>query len=240
MPFFGKKERRNILIKMYKVVDKGNVMDYFKKNFIDSLLLLASNCSKSEFSYIELNYGEIVANSRKKLETILAKKANNHIECLLATNENSSLYFSLMSLSSKRKPNKKTIKVTLAIEEHNFEYDDLSQVFVSFYELLKIEYGYGFVMSGKYDFENERKVKSNIFGEVVSVEQEDIDFNNNLPMIEEGFLRKLYNTNFLNTAQWNFLEKMNEKGVGEKSRINEHIYLLNLNNEEVNYLNNRL
>lgn len=228
----NKSQQNYKVIKLYIVADSTTAMELRTKECLEVGTRYLIGCAGAEPTRFSLNYGTKQWKTLSKFQTELAKlSVNNIVNAAIGyDHELSSLVFHNTMLNLTRKPQLAPIEFQLAVRGEKCD-EESNQNFVSdFYNIFKFDYGYIVDLGENYDFPTERKVKTGLFSQTVTVDESDRTWRFHIAGVSHGFLKKLYQSNYINQSHLEnpVISSLIERGVGKTKKVNENITLWQL------------
>lgn len=230
MKTFLKKEENFDVLKLYKVFSANNNHKFdlkeclkFCENFFEEFLEVKPNL-------YDLNYGfktwKSYKNYRKTIENIKVRDFSNLT--IYELSSESMFSFSNNTFDSKEKTS--YIEIIIAINKplikNLIKETSFLEKLVNYYDF---NYGYGLFIDKTFDFISERKIKKSFFSffNSSSVSNKDIAWCQNISKLKQGFIKKIYPFNLLNSSQMasNSISQLVDKKIGETINLNDEMVI---------------
>jgi hypothetical protein len=240
MNLFGKKKTENWVIKLFKITDNKKAEKFDMEKCILSVIDSISQHSALKATDFDINYKD----SRKTLNGF-KKALKNQKEIVYSfvgfDSDKTNTYFTVNNpmLNWTEKPKNSSIDISIQIANEFTQLNSIELIAKKLITSFDFEYGYITKLPSNYDSGTERKVKKGLLSTGVEINEIDHVWTFHSVGILDGFIKRLYSTNYLNKSHFVDLatkEMILEYGITEK--ITEKIYKWTLSLEELESLKN--
>lgn len=235
---FNFKKKYFFLIKLYKITDQNSYGQFPTSELvIDCINRLKSLIEFSPTNF-ELNYSKKYK-SLKAFETALTKSEVIY-SCIEFDTEKTDCFFTVANpmLNYTNKPKKSNLELYIQFDEKYFNSTAID-ICASLIEKFGFEYGFVHRFQKKIDGITEKIIKQGLFSSEITISEDDLTWQFHSVGINYGFIKKLYNFNFLNRSQFeNKSIKEQLEKVGETQSISSNMLIWKISDEELKVLNN--
>lgn len=239
MKLFGKKKKtENWIIKVFKITDNKTAESFDMINCILSTIDSISQFSNLKATDFDINYRD----SRKTLNGFkkALKKQKEIVYSFVGFNSNeTSTYFTISNpmLNWTEKPENSFIRISVQIPSEYIEQEFIEDIAERLFKNYDFEYGYITTLPVNYDSSTERKMKRGLFSTSVKSDKSDAVWTFHSVAIRDGFIKRLYFTNYLNKSHFNdssLKEVISNNGITKN--VGKSIRKWSLNSEELEKL----
>jgi hypothetical protein len=240
MNLFRKNKTENWVIKLFKITDKK-----IAENFDMEKCILLTIDSISQFSDLKATDFDINYKDSKKTLNGFKKALKKHNEIVYSFvgfgSNKTNTYFTLNNpmLNWNEKPEKSSIDISIQIASEFVELNSIEQIAEKLIKSFDFEYGYITKLPSNYDSGTEGKIRKSLFTTRVESNQFENIWTFHLVGILEGFIKRIYQINYLNKSHFSELEtKQLILKYGNKEKISEKISKWTLSLDEIKSLEN--
>ncbi len=246
---FWKKKKQFDIIKLYKVVDINQAKTFQCKEVFRACTEFFKDCTDEYPNHYSLNYSNKSWKTLQGFEKKLRKHDNIDLVWLYASYspEWDSFYENHFSIgnammNSREPPYTSYIDIIITIEKGKLSSNKLYQFLESLTGGFKFDYGYVVSLREGFSANNERKDKVGLFGLESTVEEIDLRWSNNVCGVKEGYIRNIYNLNFLNASHLEqaIIKELMIDDVGTTSKLDGNITIWELTDEELKRAKSKL
>lgn len=235
---FDFKKKYFYLIKLYKITDQNNSEKFPASKLISESIDELKSLIKTSPTEFELNYSKKYK-SQRTFETDLSKSEIIYSYIGFDT-EKTKCHFTVNNsmLNYANKPKNSAFELYIQFDERYFN-STVFEICVSLINNFGFEYGFIHRFPQSIDGSTEKKIKRSLFSSGIEITENDLIWQFHSVGINHGYIKKLYNYNFLNKSQFeNSSIKEQIEKVGENEFISPNILLWKISDEELKILNN--
>ena len=225
---------RNVL-NLYRIVSLEEARAFDVGKLLSSVIEKLDDATGAHPNSFDINYRDVRKTTKTFLKAI-DKRKEVVFACAGYGAGRPLLSFSNHLLNSTEPPPLDSIDLTIDFyAEHPIE--TLYSIVSKAAETLEFDYGYIAKLPVTHDSLTERKVKRSLFGlsESISITASDHFYSKHIPAVKHGYLRSLYNHNFLNDSHLSniHIDALIKDGIGRLSQFNDGITLWSLEDDEI-------
>ncbi|MBK7131128.1 MAG: hypothetical protein IPH66_17460 [Crocinitomicaceae bacterium] len=238
MKLFFKKEPENWILKLYRITDKNSALEFDAESCaLLAVELVEKECHLSATDFV-INFQNSIHSLSEWKKKVKSQKEIAYSYIGFNSNKtNSFLTLSNPMINCTAKPEFSYIEICIQISSKFADQSTIENISENLIVRYDFEYGYCIKLPSNYNAGNERKIKKNLFSSSVEVSEIDHRWNFHLIGIKSGFIKQLYNINFLNESHFSapcFKELI--KTHGKSTKINGSIQKWTLSSTELESL----
>jgi hypothetical protein len=235
---FDFKKKHFYLIKLYKITDQNSAKKFPTSKLIYKCIDELKSLIEISPTDFELNYSKKYK-SLKTFESALSKSEVIY-SCVGFDTEKTKCYFTVDNsmLNYVNKPKNSTIELYIQFDEKYFNSNTI-KICTTLINNFGFEYGFIHRFPKSIDGSTEKKIKRGLFSSGIKITENDLIWQFHSIGINHGYIKKLYNYNFLNKSQFENLSiKEQLEKVGENEFISPNMLLWKISDEELKKLIN--
>ncbi|UOK41631.1 MULTISPECIES: hypothetical protein [Flavobacterium] len=235
---FDFKKKYFYLIKLYKITDQNSAEKFPTSKLISESIDELKSLIEIPPTDFELNYSKKYK-SLKTFETALSKSEVIYSYVGFDT-EKTKCYFTVDNsmLNYTNKPKNSTIELYMQFDEKYFN-NNAIKICQSLINNFGFEYGFIHRFPKNIDGDTEKKIKRGLFSSGIEITENDLIWQFHSIGINHGYIKKLYNYNFLNKSQFeNSMIKEQLEKYGKNEFISPNMLLWKISDEELKKLIN--
>jgi hypothetical protein len=238
MGIFILKKKYYYAIKLYKIVDGLNAQSFPTAQLTERLVGYFHQAFESSPDFLTVNYGKEYK-TFDGFNKALKKKSEIDQVFVAFDSERTNCYFSLSNpvTYAKKKPQNSMIELIICLGEDFFNADKSKQLVKELLQDYDFEYGYIQKFEKNVSSTTERRMKVNFL--YTSSDGHPIDrvWPFHSVGIKHGYLKKLYNVNYLNKSQFDDKDlKILIDTFGIKERLGDNILCWTISDKDIEEL----
>jgi hypothetical protein len=238
MGFFGPKKKYYYAIKLYKIVDGVKDREFSSSELVEKLIEYFHKEIGLDPNYLNINYQKEFK-TLVGFRTAMKKHSEPDLVYIGFDSDKTKCLFSLNNpvTYSNDKPQNSLIDLVICIGEEYFSSDKCRLLIKELLQDYDFEYGYVQRFHHHVSHTSERKMRVNVFYTSSTGHPIDGVWNSHSIGIRYGYLRKLYNINYLNRSQFDDTDlKIFIDRFGTKELISENILCWTISDKNIEEL----
>jgi hypothetical protein len=234
--FLKKEGKEYDVLKIYIVVDRETAKLFKTQECIDKCFNFF-NVNFCHINMFDLNYGYKVINGYDNFKYKISRFKNEEIVNLSAFCSSSKARFSISNnIFNNKELLLSYINVTIVLDRSFLHSQSLLDLMNGVNDLLEIDYAYGMKISDDFDFDLEKRISKSFLGNSVSlsITDDDINFEKRKIEFKNGYVKNIYQFNFLNEFQLksSLVSQNIQNGLGILSKFSSKISCWILNDDD--------
>ncbi len=233
---FKKNKKCFSVIKLFRIVDYSEAMNFDSKTFIFETLLDLNKEFHLLFDDYCLNFGYKNWKTLNGFQKGLKDFPNSEIVDILCINDVSEIFeFTNFIINlEKNIPPKGVVEIKFSINNRVFNIEKIIK-YLKRNEIF--DYGYIVELSSDFDMSTESKIKKGLFGLSYSIKPNKIRaiWETHKYSMIKGFLCEIYPINFINQShlEQEIIKKLKREEIGQFQKINSNLTKWSLNEKEI-------
>jgi hypothetical protein len=238
MGIFSLNKKYYHAIKLYKVVDGLNAQSFPSSQLTERLVIYFNQTFGSTPDFLNVNYGREFK-TFDGFNKALKKKSEIDQIYVAFDSAQTNCYFSFSNpvTHSKKKPLNSMIELVICLGDQFFNTEKSKQLVKELLQDYDFQYGYIQRFEKNVSYATERKMKVNFLYTSSNGHPIDRVWTFHSVGIQHGYLKKLYNINYLNKSQFEDKDlKILIDSFGTKEMLNENILCWTISDNDIEEL----